>query len=297
MASFSIRNYLEEQKKLIDDTLDRLLPPEDTFPPALHRAMRYCLFAGGKRLRPILAIAAAEAVGGDPKSIIAQASALELIHTYTLIHDDLPAMDDDDYRRGVQSTHRVFGDAVAILAGDALQTEAFRILANGGSRHSPDKLLRIIASVAQACGSCGLVGGQVVDIQSEGKQIEPELLEYIHLHKTGRLIQASVMLGAVLGGAAEVQCRSLDEYGKAVGLVFQITDDLLDVVGTSEMLGKSAGSDEKRGKATYPALFGIEETKKLQQDLFGQALDHLKSFGSPAEPLRALARLIIDRDK
>ena len=299
MQPFDIQLYLREQKERVDKALDKVLPAEKEFPPQIHQAMRYCLFAGGKRLRPILALAAAEAVGGNPESIISQVCALELIHTYTLIHDDLPAMDNDDYRRGRLSTHKVFGEAVAILAGDALLTEAFRVLAGNFSNdnHSPEKIIEIIRMLADASGSKGIIGGQVVDLDSEGKVIEKDLLDYMHTRKTGYLITASVTLGAILGGAEEKTIQCLKQYGMATGLAFQITDDILDVRGSTENLGKQIGSDNKKGKATYPGILGMDEAIKRQTVLFRQAIDALQSFDEKANPLRGIAKLIIERDK
>ncbi len=295
MTDFNIRDYMREKQGLVDKTLDGILPEEQTFPPGLHQAMRYCVFAGGKRLRPILALAAAEALGADSRPIAEPACSLELLHTYTLIHDDLPAMDDDDFRRGKPTTHKVYGEAMAILAGDALQAEAFKLLASG--KHAPDKAIAALQYLADAASSLGVIGGQAVDIESEGRQINKELLEYIHIHKTGRLIRASVMLGAVLGNGNDEQLKQLEEYSNAIGLVFQITDDILDVEGATETLGKPVGSDEARGKATYPAILGMDEAKRMQQVLYQQALDALQTFDRKAAPLREIARLIIERNK
>jgi geranylgeranyl diphosphate synthase type II len=297
MRPLDIQSYLTARKQLIDSELERLLSCNDTPPRELHEAMRYCLFAGGKRLRPILALAAAEAAGGDAAAVISEACALELLHTYTLVHDDLPAMDDDDYRRGRLTTHKVFGEAIAILAGDALQAEAFALLARGvqNGRHAPEKMVRVIETVADACGARGVVGGQVVDILSEGKAITRDTLEYIHTHKTGRLITASVMLGALLAGTDRTVLQPLEAYGNAIGLAFQITDDILDVLGSTETLGKTVGADEKRGKATYPALLGLEQARSMQKNLYEKALAALSSLDEKAEPLRHIARVIIER--
>lgn len=299
MKPFEIQTYLKEKKNLVDKSLDDLLPGKEEFPSQLHQAMRYCLFAGGKRLRPILSLAAAEAVGGDSNSIIREACAIELIHTYTLIHDDLPSMDNDDYRRGCLSTHKVFGEAIAILAGDALLAEAFSVLAGGleNGAHKPEKIVKIIKTVADACGSKGVMGGQVVDLESEGKVIDKDLLDYMHTHKTGRLITASVTLGAILGGGREEKIQRLKEYSTAIGLAFQITDDILDILGSTENLGKEVGSDSKKGKATYPGILGMNEAKKTQEVLFQQAIDALQPFDEKAEPLREIARLIIERNR
>lgn len=298
MKQFDVQTYLHEKKVIIDTALDKLLPPGDEFPPELHQAMRYCLFAGGKRLRPILALAAAEAVGGNPDTIINEACAIELIHTYTLIHDDLPSMDNDDYRRGCLTTHKVFGEAIAVLAGDALQTEAFKVLAGGltAGIHKPEKIIKTIELLADACGSRGIIGGQVIDIASEEQTIERERLEYIHTHKTGKLITASVMLGAVLGAEADTGLEFLKNYGDAIGLAFQITDDILDIVGSTEKLGKEIGADTKRGKATYPGLMGMDAAKKIQKTLHEKACGALNSFGDKADPLRHIARVIVERN-
>ena len=219
-----LQKYLAEKKAAVDQALETVIAPESTYPVSIHKAMRYCLFAGGKRLRPILALAAAEAVGGDGRAILREACALELIHTYSLVHDDLPAMDNDDYRRGVPTTHTVFGEALAILAGDALLTEAFKLLAGGGAsgQHTAAQLLAIIELLAEACGSRGLIGGQVVDLESEGKAIDASVLDYIHSQKTGKLIIASVELGARLAGGSPDQVECLRSYGAAIGLAFQI---------------------------------------------------------------------------
>jgi geranylgeranyl diphosphate synthase type II len=289
--------YLKTKKATIDQVLEQVLPEESAFPPRLHQAMRYALLAGGKRLRPVLAIAAAEAVGGDGNAILREACALELIHTYSLIHDDLPAMDNDDFRRGLPTTHMVFGEALAILAGDALLTEAFAILSSSAaSRNSRQHIIEVIQLIAEAAGSRGMIGGQVVDLESEGKAIDENQLDYIHTHKTGCLITASVILGAILAGSTSEQISRLRDYGAAIGLAFQITDDILDVTESTQNLGKTAGSDQKKNKATYPALHGLEEARKKQQALYATALNALQAFDEKAEPLRCIARHIIERN-
>jgi geranylgeranyl diphosphate synthase type II len=292
-----LKNYLQANKIIIDAALDQLLPSEDEFPSQLHKAMRYCLMASGKRIRPILALAAAEAVGGNPEAIIPESCALELIHTFTLIHDDLPAMDDDDYRRGILTTHKVYGEAMAILAGDALLTEAFNILALGFKRgaHKADHIVEIIKVVADASGSKGIVGGQVADLESEGKLIEETTLEYIHNHKTGSLITASVILGGTLAGGSEEEIIHLENYGNSIGLAFQIKDDILDIKGSSEEIGKKPGSDENKDKATYPRILGLDEAEKRQWHLYLQSLDCLKSFDTKADRLREIGLYIIER--
>jgi geranylgeranyl diphosphate synthase type II len=258
--------------------------------------MRYSIFAGGKRLRPILAMAAAEAVGADPESVLDEACSLELIHTYTLIHDDLPAMDNDDFRRGMPTSHKVFGEAVAILAGDALQTAAFELLAAGRSgRHANDRIAEAVGLLAAACGSRGVIGGQVVDIESEGKPVPRETLDYIHRHKTGALIKASVLMGAILGGASVEQRKVFCSYGESIGLAFQITDDILDVTSTTEQLGKTVGKDASAGKATYPGLLGMDEARRMQQRYYAASLEALAPFDDRADPLRHIARVIVER--
>jgi len=293
----NLKEYLKRRQRLIDGALKRWVPGDREFPPQVYQAMSYSLFAGGKRLRPILALAAAEAVGGRIADALPLACALELIHTYSLIHDDLPSMDDDDLRRGKPTSHIVFGEALAILAGDALLTEAFHLLTRPDLMRdvSPGRLLRAINQVAKAAGSYGMIGGQVMDIASEGKEIEPHLLEYIHSHKTGALIAASVCAGAIIGGASPSQRRALNDYGEKMGLAFQVIDDLLDVRGEEKKLGKAVGKDQAKGKATYPALFGIAESRRKAEGLVREALHHLQPFDGRANPLREIARFIIER--
>jgi geranylgeranyl diphosphate synthase type II len=260
--------------------------------------MRYSVFAGGKRLRPIMMIAASEAVGGSARQVMHAACAMEMIHSYSLIHDDLPAMDDDDFRRGRLTNHKVYGEAVAILAGDALLTEAFRLLADAKANQltPPATVLRVIELVARYAGSQGMVGGQVVDMESEGQEVDFPTLEYIHTHKTGGLILASVQVGALLGGGDEKQFAALSRFGGAAGLAFQIADDILDVVGDQAELGKAVGSDQARGKATYPALLGLAEARQRANELCDIAVEALTPLGAAAEPLQTLARYIVDRN-
>lgn len=292
-----IRSYLSKKKSLVDKTLERLVPPAKTFPQSLYEAARYSLFAGGKRLRPILALAASEALGADIKGLLPVASALELIHTYSLIHDDLPAMDDDDLRRGRPTCHKVYGEAVAILAGDGLLTMAFEVLSDPRNLKAiaPKTMLAIIREIAVASGAAGMVGGQVVDIESEGKEIDFPTLEYIHTRKTGALIRGSVRVGALYAKANEKRLKALTRYGELIGLAFQIADDILDITGTEEDLGKDIGSDIEKGKKTYPALIGIEESRKRAEEVVDKALSMLSIFDRKADPLRGLARYIIDR--
>ncbi|QXE91096.1 polyprenyl synthetase family protein [Geomonas subterranea] len=290
-----LKEYLKQKCQLVDQALERYLPDAKELPASLHGAMRYSVFAGGKRVRPVLMLAACEAVGGSADAVMPAACAMEMIHTYSLIHDDLPAMDNDDFRRGNPTNHKVYGEATAILAGDALLTEAFILLSNG-TGGDPAARLRVIQEIAVASGSHGMVGGQVVDMESEGRHdVDLPTLSYIHTHKTGALIRASVRCGAILGGASGEQFTSLTRYADAIGLAFQIADDILDVEGTTEELGKDAGSDQARGKATYPALMGLEASKARAQELVQIALDALASFDERAEPLRAIASYIVKR--
>ncbi len=286
--SFDLTAYLLERRRAVDEALERHLPPKDAPPASIHEAMRYSVFAGGKRLRPILVIAAAEAVGGRMERVLAAACALELIHTYSLIHDDLPAMDDDDYRRGRLTNHKVFGEAIAILAGDALLTLAFGLLAEHAS-------LEVVREVAAAAGTFGMIGGQVVDIQSEGKSVDAETLEYIHRHKTAALIRASLVGGGMLGGASAPALNAIREAGTRLGLAFQIVDDILDVEGSLEELGKTAGSDRRKKKATYPEQFGLEASRLKAKSLIEDAKASLQPLGPPAEPIVALADFIFQR--
>ena len=292
-----IKAYLARKKDIIDKTLEKLVPPAKTFPPVIHEAMRYSLFAGGKRVRPVLAIAAAEAVGAATADLLPVAGALEIIHTYSLIHDDLPAMDDDDLRRGRPTCHKAYGEAIAILAGDGLLTMAFEVLSDPRRLKSIQArtLVSMIREIAVASGVFGMVGGQVVDIQSENKEIDFPTLEYIHTHKTGALIRASVRVGALYAKAGKRQFAALTRYGEMAGLAFQIVDDILDVTGKQEELGKDIGSDLEKGKKTFPSFLGLEESRRRAEEVVGEALDALKGFGRKADPLRELARFIINR--
>jgi geranylgeranyl diphosphate synthase type II len=258
--------------------------------------MTYSLFAGGKRLRPILCIGGAEAVGKEGRTILPFACSLELIHTYSLIHDDLPVMDNDDLRRGKPTSHKVFGEAVALLAGDGLLTEAFRLMA-GTSGVDPRALLKVIRLVGSAAGYQGMVGGQVVDIQSEGKPVDPSLVNYIHSHKTGALIHASVTSGAILAEGTEEQVNAISSYGEKIGLAFQIADDILDVEGDSKTMGKGVGGDARKKKITFPAAVGLQKAKEIQGRLVEEAVGVLKTFDEKADPLRSLALYIIERRK
>ena len=291
----NLRDYLAQQQKLVDAELDRLVPPETLPPETIHRAMRYSLFAGGKRIRPILCLEAARAITDIPDGAAAAACALELIHTYSLIHDDLPALDNDDYRRGKLTCHKVFGDAMAILAGDALLTLAFEVLSAADSIPAGRKA-RMIAELSAAAGTVGgMIAGQVADLEGEGKPPSAPLLESIHRAKTGALLRASLRLGAICAGAGARQYNALSRYGEHIGLAFQIIDDILDVEESSEALGKTAGKDAQQHKITFPAVYGIDESRRMAAIECGQAHDTLAPFGSRAQRLHELADLIVHR--
>ena len=296
MSVFDLEAYLKERRALVDAALERFLPGEDTPPPTVHRAMRYSVLAGGKRLRPILVIAGAEAVGATAAAVMPTACALELIHTYSLIHDDLPAMDDDDYRRGRLTNHKVFGDAMAILAGDALLTFAFQLVADNASLVPDARVIcDVVAEIAAAAGTAGMVGGQVVDIESEGKTTTAETLELIHTRKTAALIRASLSVGARLGGGDAAALDAIGDAGQSLGLAFQIVDDILDVEGSLETLGKTAGSDERKQKVTYPALHGIKASRREARRLIERTKSRLGVFGARSAPLCALADFVVER--
>ena len=293
-----LKQYIKERCDLIDSRLKMAMPAENELPFSLHKSMRYSTFAGGKRIRPILLLAACEAVGGEISSALPAACAMEMIHTYSLIHDDLPAMDNDDFRRGNPTNHKVFGEAVAILAGDALLTQAFILLSSPffASSVPHDRILAVIHEIAYAAGSRGMVGGQIVDMESEGKRdIDLPTVQFIHTHKTGALIKASVKSGAILGGADDRQIASITRYGEAIGLAFQIADDILDIEGTTSEIGKDAGSDQARGKATYPAVIGLQESRVRSSELIDIALEAISDFDDKAEPLREIAGYILAR--
>ena len=292
---FDLDQYLAEKVQAVERFLDGYLPPENAYPPAIHRAVRYSLFAGGKRLRPSLVMAAAEAVGGKDEDALAGAAAVEMVHTYSLIHDDLPSMDNDSLRRGQPTSHVVFGEAIAILAGDALLTHAFHLLATAPSSLDPTRRLRAVAVLAEAAGLAGLIGGQVVDLESEGVPVEAGTLEFIHRKKTGALMSAAVRLGALLGGGPEATVEMLAHFGSLIGQAFQIVDDVLDVEGDSAALGKTAGKDQKVAKATYPSLHGLEAARERAAALVEEARSQIAPLGPPAEPLRALARRVLER--
>ncbi len=297
--SVDIEKYLEEKRQLVDRYLETHLPPVGTSPAVLHEAIRYSLLAGGKRIRPILTIAVAEAIGSPPASLLPVACAFEFIHTYSLIHDDLPAMDNDDFRRGKPTNHKVYGDGMAILAGDGLQTMAFEWCSRADLVNDiePYVQVQIIAELAVGSGNQGMVGGQVLDIQAENQQVGLVELQNIHAHKTGKLIRASVRAGALLSGASLTQFEQLTGYAEDIGLAFQIADDVLNVTGTREELGKDANTDAERGKQTYPSFYGLEGAKKLAQECADRAIGRLSSFDDKADPLRGIAQYIVSRRK
>ena len=291
----NIKDYLEQKRDDVDRFLDSVIPSTATAPITLHESIRYSLMAGGKRVRPILAIAAAEAVGQPAPGLMPIACSLELIHTYSLIHDDLPAMDNDDFRRGAPTNHKVFGEAMAILAGDALLTLAFRLVADNAATSAPAALREVVTDIADAAGHRGMVAGQVADIEAEGRQVGAEVVDYIHAHKTGALIRTSLRVGAMLCGADAAQVRALSVAGADLGLAFQIVDDILDVVSSTKELGKTAGKDQAQQKATYPAIHGIEASRARAAFLIRDAEDALRPLGRRAEPIRALGRFIVER--
>jgi len=296
-----IRSYLDEQRILVENALARcMLSPGGDFSEHIE-TLRYSLFAGGKRVRPILCLAAARMVSGGPEideAVLPVACALECIHTYSLIHDDLPAMDDDDLRRGKPTSHAVYGEAAAILAGDGLHCYAFDLLSKGDYDDIPARdRLEIISVVSRAAGPLGMVGGQYLDVINEGREISYDLLRTIHRSKTGMLITASVLTGGIAAGANSEQRNHLEKYGNAIGLAFQIVDDILNVESTSEQLGKAAGSDARRGKATYPAIFGLERSREMAGEAVAHAIQSIEYFGNGAEPLRGIARYIIERNR
>ena len=294
-TTFDLKTYLRDRQQRVEAALDASLP--EGYPETVYQAMRYSLLAGGKRLRPVLCLATCELLGGTEPMAMPTACALEMIHTMSLIHDDLPAMDNDDYRRGQLTNHKVYGEDVAILAGDALLTYAFEFVATQTQDVSAERALRVIADLGKAVGAKGLVGGQIVDLASEGlTDVSLETLNYIHTHKTGALLRVSVTSGAVLAGADEAQVATLSQYADCIGLAFQIVDDILDMTATSEELGKSAGKDLVAQKATYPSIWGLEESKKQAQTLVETAKSSvLDNFGTAAQPLVALANFIVDR--
>lgn len=294
--SFDLSNWLAEKSRATDAALDRFLPRATMRPATIHKAMRYSLFAGGKRMRPALLLASAEACGGGDADALPLACAVECIHTYSLIHDDLPAMDDDDFRRGKPTNHKVFGEGIAVLAGDALLTQAFEIaaLCKSWPRYSHRD---VVLEIARASGSLQLIAGQVADLEGEGKKVSAAQLKYIHERKTSALLCCSARLGGMSANATPKQLQALTDFGYHVGLAFQVIDDILDVTQSSEKLGKTAGKDIAAQKATYPAILGLEKSKKIARELTDKAFASLKPFKGKALALEALARYLLERDR
>ena len=284
------RDYLAKIAKLAEQKFDEFLPPETDRPENLHKAMRYSVFAGGKRLRPGLACAAFELFGGKGDSIWYATSALEFLHTFSLIHDDLPCIDNDDFRRGKPTAHKQFGEATAVMSGDALCVLAFELIAKTGNPAAME-------SLAHKLGTYGMIGGEMTDIDCEGKQVSLEIVDYIHYHKTAALIEASLVIGAQLANASNEDIQKIEAYGKSIGLAFQIVDDILDIVSTTEVLGKDAGSDVASGKATYPALVGLENSRKKALELYEDSLKQLEGLKGDTSILKAIAAFIITRVK
>ncbi len=293
-----IDDYLSDRKKLVESTLKHYMPKPSGLAGDVVSAMNYTVFAGGKRLRPILCIGGAESVGGAANDVLPVACAIELIHSYSLIHDDLPSMDNDDFRRGRPTNHKVFGEATALLAGDGLLTMAFDLMAESGDKiqGGQKKTMRAIKLIASAAGYKGMVGGQSVDIKYEEREADPETVEFIHRHKTGVLIAASVVSGAILAGGNEAQVDSINTYGRQIGLAFQITDDILNIEGERHFMGKGTGSDQAKGKVTYPSVFGLKESKAISRNLVEDAIESINGLDKKADPLRELARYIVFRN-
>ncbi|HYG22848.1 MAG TPA: farnesyl diphosphate synthase [Verrucomicrobiae bacterium] len=293
--SFDLQQFLAVSTESVNRALDTFLPSEKTKPATIHKAMRYSLFAGGKRMRPALCLAAAEACGGLEDDAMPLACAVECIHTYSLVHDDLPAMDDDDFRRGKPTNHKVFGEGIAVLAGDALLTQAFEIAAQsrGWSRYSHRT---VILELARASGSLQLIAGQVADLEGEGKKTSAQQLRYIHERKTSALLCCSVRLGGMSANCTPAQLQALTDFGYNVGLAFQVIDDILDVTQTSEKLGKTAGKDTKAQKATYPSIVGLDRSRRIAEELTGKAFDALKPFRGKAAALQGLAEFLLKRE-
>ncbi len=291
---FDLTHYLSERKQLVETILDRLLPPADTRPAILHDAMRYAIFAGGKRLRPILCLAAAEAVGGETSDAEIPAAAVEALHTYTLIHDDLPCMDDDELRRGQPTVHIKYGEANAVLAGDALLTTSFEWLATQAVS-PPYRPTQLALELAQSAGSRGVIGGQVEDMEAEGDAPTPDRVDYIHCHKTAALFKASVRMGAIAAGAAPVDLDQLTRYGMQLGRAFQVTDDILNATSTAEAMGKPVGNDHEAGKMSYLAIHSLDTAKEHAEAMINKALDSLNSLPGNTEALEAIAQRVLTR--
>jgi geranylgeranyl diphosphate synthase type II len=293
-AAFNLKQYLDRVCVRVDAALDDLLPPETAAPPTIHKAMRYSIFAGGKRIRPVLCLAACEAVGGKPVVAMPLACAVECIHTYSLIHDDLPSMDDDDLRRGKPTNHKVFGEGIAVLAGDALLTEAFAMVA----KSNPPKrypVRELVSDLAMAAGSLRLIAGQVQDLENEERRASLEEVKTTHRNKTAALITTSIRLGAMAGNATSNELKRLTRYGQDLGVTFQVIDDILDATSTKEIMGKSVRADEKNNKSTFPTVLGLDKSRQYAADLIADAHKQLSIFGKKAEPLRAIADFFLTR--
>jgi len=297
MEKFNFTEYFKEKIEAVEETLIQFFPKSEGYAKRVIEAAKYSVHAGGKRLRPILCLVSCEIVGGDWRDVLLFAAGIECIHTYSLIHDDLPAMDDDDFRRGKPSCHKAFDEATAILAGDGLQALAFEFFTHPSQvkRVSKTRLIKAIYKIAKAIGFEGMVGGQMADLLMEGQEGNTKILKWIHTHKTVKLIEASVVSGALLGGGDVKQVKALTSYGRHLGLAFQIVDDLLDVIGDEKKLGKRVGSDQKKQKLTYPSLVGLEKTRQLAEESIKRAISALSYFGSEAEPLRLLANFVLNR--
>jgi geranylgeranyl diphosphate synthase, type II len=294
-AKFDLVGYLKARQRLCETALDKAVPMQ--YPDKIYEAMRYSLLAGGKRLRPMLCIATCEMIGGTIEMAMPTACAMEMVHTMSLIHDDLPAMDNDDYRRGKLTNHKVYGEDVAILAGDGLLAYAFEYVVDNTKNVAPERILQVISRMGRAVGAAGLVGGQVVDLESEGKSdISLETLNFIHNHKTAALLEACVVCGGILAGATSEEVQRLSRYSQNIGLAFQIIDDILDITATQEQLGKTAGKDVKANKVTYPSLWGLEESRIKADQLIAAACAELAQFGEKAQPLIAIAHFITNRN-
>lgn len=298
VITMEFKTRLKELVGLIDENLDKLILPEDTYPQTIYKAMRYSLFAGGKRLRPILAMAACEAVGGNKDDVIPFACAIEMIHTFSLIHDDLPCIDNDDYRRGKLTNHKVFGENMAVLAGDALLNKASEIMIKTCLENAKEgiKYLKAAYEISFATGAENLIGGEVVDIECEGKKVDEWTLNYMHSHKTGALITASVRAGATIGGANEEQLKKLTEYSENLGLAFQIRDDVLDIIGDQEKIGKDVGSDLEKEKATFPSVYGLEKSQEMVREVSQIAIEALEILGEKGMFLKEIADYLINRE-
>lgn len=292
-STFDLKRYLKQRSQQIEAALDQSLPV--VYPEQIYEAMRYSLMAGGKRLRPILCLATCELAGAPTSIAMPTACALEMVHTMSLIHDDLPAMDNDDYRRGKLTNHKVYGEDVAVLAGDALLAYAFEHIATQTQGADPTQVLKVVAQLGKAVGAAGLVGGQIVDLASEGTAVEEKTLTYIHMHKTAALLEVSVTSGAMLANADTSVIERLSRYAQRIGLAFQIVDDVLDITSTPETLGKSVGKDVASQKATYPSLWGLEESQRRAEQLIEEAIAELDGFGESALPLIAIAKYITAR--